>query len=107
MITVINTIIPFKGYKAMTIWPFIFIRKGKTYTDIDNNHERIHAEQQLELLLVGFLILYLLFFIVGLIRYRSWDKAYRNNPFEVEAYFWQSDLDYLNHRRHYAWCRKS
>jgi len=35
-----NKIIPFKGYKAMAIWPFIFARKK--LSEIDINHEKIH-----------------------------------------------------------------
>ena len=103
MFIIKNELVPFSHYKAMTIWPFIFVRKGKTFNDIDENHELIHGEQQKELLVLGFLLLYVTFFLVRLIICRNWKKAYRADPFETEAYFWQNNLHYLEHRRHYAW----
>jgi hypothetical protein len=66
-------------------------------------HETIHFQQQLELLLVGQWILYGLFWLVGLVRYRSGSKAYRQNPFEREAYDNQRKFTYLVKRRRYAW----
>ena len=103
MIIVKNNIVPFSHYKAMTVWPFIFVREGKTFNAIDENHERIHGAQQKELLLVGFYILYIVLFVMRLIRYGNWKKAYRSCPFETEAYFWESTLHYLDHRRHFSW----
>ena len=41
MILVNNKIIPFKGYKAVTIWPFIFVREP--LNEVDLNHENIHG----------------------------------------------------------------
>jgi hypothetical protein len=38
-----NSIIPFKGYKAMCVWPFIFVRKDCSFNEIDLNHENIHG----------------------------------------------------------------
>ena len=54
MKVIYNKIIPFKGYKAITIWPFIFARKK--LSEIDINHEKIHLAQQLELLNLKFLL---------------------------------------------------
>ena len=47
---------PVKGFMALTIWPFVFIRKDCTdrYSVITERHENIHAEQQKELLVVPF-----------------------------------------------------
>ena len=47
MATVIyNNIIPFKGSKAVTIWPLIFARKSaKWLKDYEENHEKIHLWQ--------------------------------------------------------------
>lgn len=106
MFIIKNRIIPFSHYKAMTVWPFIFVRKGKIFNAIDENHERIHGEQQKELLVIGFLLFYIILFLLRLIHYRNWNKAYCSCPFETEAYFYQTNLHYLEHRRHYAW-RKS
>jgi len=38
-----NNIIPFKGYKAINLFGFIFARKGCNLTDVDINHEKIHT----------------------------------------------------------------
>jgi hypothetical protein len=41
MIIVRNKVLPFKGFKALTIWPFIFCRSE--LTEVDINHEEIHG----------------------------------------------------------------
>ena len=103
MIIIRNDILPFKGYKAMTVWPFIFVRNGSTFNSVDETHERIHGQQQKELLLIGLYILDAISALVRWIHYRNWKEAYRSIPFEVEAYFWQNYPHYLEHRHHYAW----
>ncbi len=67
------------------------------------NHETIHYKQWLELLFIGFLILYPLFWVINLLRYRSGDLAYYDIPFEREAYDNDQNLNYLNERKPYAW----
>lgn len=94
-----NNIIPFKGYKAITLWPFIFVRKDCSFNEIDLNHEQIHGEQQKELLLVFFYIIYLIEWIF---------KGYRNISFEKEAYENEDNLNYIEWvRKHYAMWRKN
>ena len=83
-----NKIIPFKGYKAMAIWPFIFARKK--LSEIDINHEKIHLAQQLELLIIPFYIIYFIEWIF---------KGYKQISFEKEAYTHQEDMNYLEWRR--------
>lgn len=90
-----NKIIPFKGFKAITIWPFIFTRSD--LSNIDLNHEKIHGKQQLELLVIFFYLIYLIEYIF---------KKYKNISFEKEAYANQSNLNYLQERKHYAMWRK-
>ena len=68
-------------------------------------HETIHFQQQIELLFVLQWILYGLFHLVGLVRYRNGEQAYRENPFEREAYGNDKDEDYLKNRKRYAWVR--
>lgn len=72
-----NKLIPFKGYKAISIWPFIFVRKDCSFNSTDFNHERIHLRQQIELLVIPFYIIYFIEWIF---------KGYRNISFEKEAY---------------------
>lgn len=46
MIKIFSNIIPFEGFLAMTVWPFVFIRKElrQKYTATVDRHEHIHAE---------------------------------------------------------------
>lgn len=82
-----NSIVPFKGYIAMALFPFIFWRKE--YKDIEPGttirHELIHFEQQKELFLIFFYLWYIVEYIVRLIMYRDHEDAYRNISFEREA----------------------
>lgn len=96
-IVVYNKLIPFKGYVAMTVFPFIFVRKA--YKPIGKrtiNHESIHLKQQIELLVLPFFLWYGVEWIVRLIQYKSLKKAYRNISFEREAYNNEGDEGYLD-----------
>jgi hypothetical protein len=123
-----NNIIPFKGYLAMCVFPFIFVRKdARNLTVKDINHEKIHGMQQIETHIVA-LILAVLFAAVGLF---SWwwvlvspfvyfalygleyivrwicygfdtREAYRNISFEQEAYLNENDLTYIKNRHLFA-----
>lgn len=98
-----NSILPPKGYKAITLLNCILVRRGVKLTDTDLRHEAIHWEQQKELLIVGFYILYVFEFLLALFRYRNWHRAYRSITFEREAYDNQDAWFYLEARKHYAW----
>ena len=88
-----------KGYRAITLYPFIFVRNASDkYDKVLINNERIHLRQQKELLVILFYIWYFLDFLFKYLRYRNWDKAYRNIIFEREAYNNQNNLDYLKVR---------
>lgn len=91
MIIIKNKFIPFKGYKAITIWPFIFVKSD--LSNVDLNHEKIHGKQQLELLILPF---YLIYFVEWIF------KGCRKISFEKEAYKHEGDLEYLKTRKHYA-----
>ena len=98
MIRVNRYLVP-KGYRAITLYPFIFVRNASDKFDkVLINHERIHLRQQKELLVLFFYIWYFLDFLFKYLRYRNWNKAYRNIIFEREAYNNQSNLDYLKVR---------
>ena len=94
MITLKNNIIPFKGFQAITIWPFIFYRSEMAEEDV--NHENIHGAQQKELLLIGFYLVYLVEWIF---------KGYYHISFEKEAYANQDNKDYLKTRKWYSMWR--
>ena len=117
---IVNKVIPFGTFKAMAVWPFIFVRRNQPFKDTDIRHEEIHGAQQRELLLVGFYIAYLICWLKELIhclcdkeRGQIVDKRYRRRNylhrvehsiiFEREAYSMQDDEIYLERRRFWAW----
>lgn len=125
---VFNSIIPFKGFKAITIIPWIFVRNDASkWTLTDERHEKIHGMQQIETHIVAlilavllaavglfswwcvlasplvYLALYGLEYIVRWICY-GFDtrEAYRNISFEQEAYLNENDLTYIKNRHLFA-----
>ncbi len=52
----------------------------------DINHEKIHLQQQKELLLIGFYLAYIFEYLLNLYVFRNKKKAYRSISFEKEAY---------------------
>ncbi|WP_348798412.1 hypothetical protein [Flavobacterium adhaerens] len=92
-----------KGYRGMTVFPFVFLKYGD---DVQNNalvnHEKIHIRQQLELLLAPFFLWYFIEFSIRLFQYKNVHLAYRNISFEREAYNNELDLDYLMKRRFFS-----
>lgn len=69
-----------------------------------SRHETIHYQQQLELGFVLQWFLYVAFWLIGFVRYRfDGAKAYRENPFEREAYGNEKKPTYLAKRKRYAW----
>lgn len=98
-----NNIIPPRGYKAITIYPFVFVQKGKTMKEKDIMHEEIHGRQYKEMLLIGFLFWYAVEFLIKLCIVRNWHRAYRSISLEHEAYVNQWDNRYLKTSKHFAW----
>lgn len=91
---------------AMAIFPFILLKDRKQKNDPHLvNHERIHLRQQLELLIFPFYLLYLLNYIILLIKYKNHHQAYLNIVFEKEAYASQHNLNYLKRRKLFSWLR--
>ena len=88
---------------AITLGPWVFSR-GEI-DQITRDHESIHWEQYKELLIFGFLFLYVFYWIVGTIKYKSGSYAYYRIPFEQEAYGNQEVKDYLIYRRDYNWTK--
>lgn len=86
---------------AIALWPFVFIKDEGNEVTI--NHEKIHLRQQVELLVVGFYILYGFYWLKSFVKNRDKDQAYYDIPFEKEAYTMQKDMTYLDNRSRYAW----
>ena len=104
-----NNVIPFNGYNAVAFYPFVFVRKDSLMKMKESRfvrlmtHEAIHLHQQIELLLVGFYLLYGLFYLLGLLRWRNHSIAYRRNPFEREAYENDKFVFYPRDRKAFSW----
>lgn len=86
---------------AISFGPFVWCRGKLSKTT--TRHETIHFQQQLELLFVLQWLLYGLFWLHGLIKYRNPKLAYYRNPFEQEAYENEKKTKYLQRRKRYAW----
>ena len=87
---------------GITLYPFIILRpEYNNKTTI--NHEKIHIEQQKELLVVFFYILYVYYWLKGKAAGLSNEAAYMLIPFEKEAYDNQYDMEYLNQRKKSSW----
>ena len=86
---------------AISLGPFVWCRGEMSETT--KRHERIHFAQQLELLFVGFLILYGWYYLRGIIANKVGREAYYSIPFEEEAYIHQDDKNYLENRPFYHW----
>ena len=101
-----NNLIPVKGFTALTLWPFIFVRCGKILTKKVERHETTHALQQLECLFVFFLLIYCLEWFVKIpFCGFSRKKAYLSISFEQEAYEHQDEVYYNEVRKDFAWLK--
>lgn len=98
-----NRFIPVKGFRAMALYPFLFVRNDVVLYDRTVNHEMIHFEQQKEMFLIGFYIWYVLEWLVKLPVYGK--KAYRNISFEREAYGNENDKNYPAERKKFNWVK--
>lgn len=109
-----NNILPPKGYKAITLGPYIFVKKGTVLSGQEVNHESIHWEQYKETFIIGFFFVYVLEFILKFIspsltvaekhQGRSyWKRVYRSLSMERESYDNQANPLYIKNRKHFAW----
>lgn len=115
-----NNYIPIGKFDVMNILGFLFVRKGTKLTDTIIRHEAIHTVQQYEILCASALValiasniyaswwylliaiampiaVYVLAWLVELVL-PPYDTAYRDSPFEREAYMNQDDPMYLPKR---------
>lgn len=94
------------GYNviAITLSPFGIYFKEKYLNNKEViNHESIHWRQQMELLIIGFYILYVIEWLIRLVIMPS--RAYKSISFENEAYSNDEDLKYLEKRTAYSWVK--
>lgn len=76
--------------------------KGNTEHE---THERIHLKQELECLLIGYLIWYYTEYLIKRIKYKTHKQAYYSISFEREAYTNQSNTAYLKIRKPFSWVK--
>lgn len=88
---------------GITIFPFIILRDDAN--DVVANHERIHFEQQVETLVVGFYVIYVLHYLYNRFKYNHM-KAYNNICFEKEANKNQHNLRYMYKRKKHVWLKE-
>jgi len=95
-----------KGYRGLTIFPFVIIKHS---FDSENkvlvNHEKIHIRQQLEMLVLPFFLWYFVEYAVRLLQYKNANLAYRNISFEREAYANEQHFDYLKKRTFFSFIK--
>ena len=95
-----------KSFAAVTIFPFIILKRKESKDDfVLINHEKIHIRQQLELLWLPFFIWFAMEYFIRLLQYRNFYLAYKNISFEREAYDREHEIDYLNRRRAYSFLK--
>lgn len=106
MIVVVNKFFLAKGFKGVSLWPFVVVRDKEIVEDaIFLNHERIHLKQQKELLVLPFYFWYAGEFLIRYILYRNAYKAYYNISFEREAYLNEFNLGYCTGRKFWSFTK--
>lgn len=96
-----NNFIPFKGYKAMNICGILFVRGDAKIDEVTLNHESIHTAQWKELWYIGFLLWYVIEWMIRLPK----GNAYRSISFEREAYDNEKNLNYLKTRERFTFLK--
>jgi hypothetical protein len=97
-------VMPSLPANGMAIFPFILTKnKSQQEDQVLINHEKIHLQQQLELLILPFYLLYLVHYLINLIKFKNHDRAYRHIIFEREAYAHEQELAYLHRRKFWNW----
>ena len=98
---------------GISIFPFVVLREAylqdsKFWTKRRSktiNHETIHFQQQLEMLVIPFYLVYFLEYLIRFLISFDGHKAYRGISFEQEAYNNEHNLEYLKTRKRYNWLR--
>jgi hypothetical protein len=75
-----------KNTDGMVLWPFVLVRHKKSKTTKKLiRHETKHVEQVYKYWILGFYVVYLYQYLKNRIKGMNHQKAYWNNPFEIEA----------------------
>ena len=98
-------ILPPKSYDAMNLLGFLWVRSIEDLSDNILRHEAIHTLQLRELWYLPYYIWYGLEFVIRLLKYRNWDKAYRNICFEQEAYANSKNLNFRTEKEKFSFLK--
>lgn len=86
---------------AIALYPFILLSdKAQLMDENTINHEKIHLRQQIELLIVGFYLLYAMEYLYGRWNGKSHYQAYRRISFEKEAYSNEKNHNYIQQKKY-------
>ena len=89
---------------GITLAPFgIYLNDKYLLDKITINHESIHWEQQMEMLVIFFYLWYIIEWFIRL--FINGKNAYYFLSFENEAYKNDNDLNYLGKRKHFSWLK--
>lgn len=91
-------------FSGLAIFPFIFIRK-EDYSINLLNHEYIHLKQQKEMLFIFAYLWYVIEYLIKLLYYRNFRKAYLSVSFEREARVGGNIIGYIGNRPMYNWLK--
>ena len=91
-------LLPPKGFAAINIFGFIWIRNIHDISEKTMRHECIHTLQCRELLYILHYLLYCFEWIIKLLICFNFDKAYRSVSLEQEAYENDHNENYKNER---------
>ncbi|ARN77891.1 hypothetical protein BST97_07680 [Nonlabens spongiae] len=94
-----------KKYRGMTLFPLLLVsHEADVHDEVFINHERIHAAQQKELLIIFFYLWYVINYLLLRTKYDH-HQAYRNIVFEREAYAMERNLNYLTDRKWWSFLK--
>ena len=96
---------PFRATRGLTFWPFIIVSASKYKRHIIKNRQLLAYQQQIELLIVGYLVVYALTFIKGLIKNRNFQKAIDSVPFNKEQIANEKKYSWKGTRKMYSWIK--
>jgi len=69
------------------------------------NHEKIHWQQQMEMLIIFFYIWYVIEWLIKLLFTFSFSRAYLSISFEQESNKYQYNYNYLDSRKSFTWMK--
>lgn len=99
-----NKWFPFGNYSTLNFFGILFT-KSNSLSKYTINHEAIHTAQMKEMWYIPFYLWYGLEYLFVRFFHKKQNDAYHDVSFEEEAYNNQHDLDYLQDREDFAWCK--